>query len=88
MSITTKNGSFVTEEQMEAVAEAFERGEWPEGETRIVRGRPRMFDEKLRSVSFKETGRKISALDRKASAAGMSRSDYLRKLVDQDLATA
>lgn len=88
MAITTKNGVVITDEQMEALADMFERGEWPEGESRVVRGRPRMFGDELQSVTFKAPQRKVSALDRKAAEAGMSRSDYLRRLVDRDLARA
>ena len=88
MAITTKNGVVITDEQMEALADMFERGEWPEGESRVVRGRPRMFGDELQSVTFKAPRRKVSALDRKAAEAGMSRSDYLRRLVDRDLARA
>lgn len=38
MPIATKNGSVVSDEQLEALVEMFECGEWPAGETRIVRG--------------------------------------------------
>ncbi len=87
MSIRTKNGHVVTEEQMEEMAAAFERGEWPEGRTVILRGRPRKFEEGLRPVTFKETEWKVKAIDRRAGQLGMSRSDYLRHLVDKDLTT-
>lgn len=88
MAITTKNGAVVADEQMEAMAAMFERGEWPEGRSRVVRGRPLLFGEELKAISFKVSARKVSALDGKAAAAGMSRSDYLRELVDKDLTSA
>lgn len=88
MSITTKNGSVVSDEQLEALAEMFECGEWPEGETRIVRGRPLKFGEELASVTFKIPRRELSEVDARAKHEGMSRSDYLRRLVDRDLALA
>lgn len=80
--------STVTNEQMEQLANMFERGEWPEGETRVLRGRPLMFDEELQPITFKEPKRKVQAIDRRADQLGMSRSSYLRHLVDRDLATA
>ena len=86
MSIVTKNGVELTDELMEQIAEAFERGEWPGTESRVVQGRPLMLGEKLRSVSFKVPSRKVDALDQKAARLDMSRSDYLRHLVDSDLA--
>ena len=88
MSITTKNGIEITDEMMEEIADAFERGEWPGTESRIVKGRPLMLGEKLQSVTFKVPARKIEAIDRKAASIDVSRSDYLRSLVDKDLATA
>jgi hypothetical protein len=86
MSITTKNGVILTDEMMEQIAEAFERGEWPGTESQIIRGRPLMFGEELQSVTFKASARKVAALDQKAATFDMSRSDYLRRLLDNDLA--
>jgi predicted DNA binding CopG/RHH family protein len=70
---------------IEAIADAFERGEWLGNESKIVKGRPLMFDERLRPVTFKVPENKIAALDSKASSLGLTRSDYLRKLLDDDL---
>ena len=66
----------------------FERGEWPAGETRVVRGRPLKFGEELAAVTFKIPRRELSEVDARAKHEGMSRSDYLRRLVDRDLALA
>ncbi|MDR1087755.1 MAG: hypothetical protein LBL23_00470 [Coriobacteriales bacterium] len=87
MGVKTENGIDLTDEMMEQIARAFERGEWPGTESRIVRGRPRLFGERLQSVTFKAPARKVAALDQKAANLDMSRSDYLRHLVDSDLAT-
>ena len=54
----------------------------------IVVGRPLLFGEKLKSVTFKEPESKVSAIDARAKSLSMSRSDYLRWLVDSDLASA
>lgn len=86
--ITTKNGSVVSDEQLEALAEMFESGEWPAGETRIVRGRPLKLGEELASVTFKIPRRELTEVDARAKDEGISRSDYLRRLVDRDLALA
>ena len=58
----------------------------PSGE--VMRGRPLMFGEKTRQVGFKESLIKIEAIDRRAAQLGMRRSDYLRRLVDEDLKLA
>lgn len=70
MSIATKNGSVVSDEQLEALVEMFERGEWPAGETRIVRGRPLKFGEELASVTFKIPRRELSEVDARAKHGG------------------
>ncbi|MCL2757475.1 MAG: hypothetical protein FWD43_05300 [Coriobacteriia bacterium] len=88
MGIVTKNGVELTDEMIERIAGAFESGEWLGTESRIVQGRPLMLREELQSVTFKAPIRKIAALDRKAANLEMSRSDYLRRLLDEDLATA
>jgi len=59
MGITTKNGVGLTDEMMEQIAEAFERGEWPGSESKIVQGRPLMLGEELQSVTFKVPVRKV-----------------------------
>lgn len=51
-------------------------------------GRPAIFGEEMRQVGFKEPLRKISAIDARAAQLGLRRSDYLRALVDADLAAA
>lgn len=58
----------------------------PRGE--IVTGRPLMFGEETKQVGFREPISKIEEIDRRAQQLGMKRSDYLRSLVDADLAAA
>ncbi len=55
---------------------------------RSIVGRPLKFGEHLRLVGFKETEQKIERMDKRADSLGMKRSDYLRWLVDKDLAAA
>ncbi len=79
----------LTTEEIEALAAPWDAGEVvgePVGE--IIVGRPLKFGEALKVVGFKDTKRKIDAMDRRADSLGMKRSDYLRWLVDQDLAAA
>lgn len=54
----------------------------------IVVGRPLKFGEEMKQVGFKEPLNKIAAIDARAEQLGMKRSDYLRHLVDEDLARA
>ena len=54
----------------------------------VVMGRPRMYGEHMSTVAFKETDSKIRQIDQRAARLGMKRSEYLRALIDRDLATA
>ena len=79
----------VTAEQIAEWDEMVVRGDIPGvpvGE--VVVGRPLKFGEHLKLVGFKETELKIEQMDERANSLGMRRSDYLRWLVDRDLATA
>lgn len=71
------------------IDEMMTRGEMPgEQAGPVVMGRPRKFGEHMRTVAFKETDSKVAEIDRRAKRLGMRRSDYLRALVDRDLASA
>lgn len=79
----------VTEEQLDSWAEQIGQGSYPGEPTgEVVMGRPLLFGEELKPVTFKETASKIIRIDTRAASLKMSRSDYLRSLVDADLATA
>lgn len=92
MLITEKelNEKFgLTSEEVETLAAPWDAGEIPGkpvGE--VVVGRPLLFGVELKSVGFKETEEKIEAIDRRADSLGMHRSEYLRWLIDKDLASA
>jgi predicted DNA binding CopG/RHH family protein len=47
-----------------------------------------MFGEEMRQVGFKEPIGKVEAIDRRAASLGLKRSEYLRMLVERDLALA
>ena len=82
------NAAFgMTEEEMDVIGEALENDAWDPDEFSPVRvGRPTMFAEAMGTVSFKEERPKIQLINARARSLGLSRSDYLRRLVDQDLA--
>ena len=79
----------VTEEQLDEWAEACERGEYagkPTGE--IIVGRPLMFGEEMKPVTFKVPVAKVDRIKARAAELDLSRSDFLRMLVDRDLEKA
>ena len=66
-----------TAEDLDAMAAPFEDGVWPEGRTTSV-GRPRLADEKTVTVTVKMPASELRAIDEKAKARGISRSQFIR----------
>lgn len=84
----------VTEELLDKLEEEFGAGNWElvenlgPGIASIKIGRPPLCDEALKPVTFKEPQSKVILIEERCRALGLSRSQYLRKLVDEDLARA
>ena len=79
----------VSEEELDKMARSFEEDTWNRSEYGSPSmGRPSIFGETMRPVTFKETPSTIAAIDERAASLGSTRSDYLRNLVAQDLALA
>ena len=77
----------MTEAEMDASAKAYEMDAWDERMLgKPTAGRPALFGTVMGTVSFKEEKPKIARIDARAASLGLSRSDYLRKLIDRDLA--
>lgn len=75
-----KGGKTLTDEEIEALGEAAERGEYPgEPGEWVVRpkGRPALTDEPLVNVNVKFPQSMVAAID----AQGKNRSDFIRKAV-------
>lgn len=90
MEYEMKGGYRLTDEDFDKLGEACEQGDYPgtPGEW-VVRpqGRPSLCDEELVTIAFKVPLSERSALDSKASSEGKSRSEYLRGLIEEDLAS-
>ena len=67
--------------ELEAAADACDRGEWPKGRVSKI-GRPSLYEEATETVSHKEPKSKVRALDAKAQRLGMSRSQALREATE------
>lgn len=72
--------------EMEESADAYDRGEWPEGRKTLM-GRPLIRGSRLKSITYRDTEETIAQMEERAAHLNMSRSDYLRWLVEKDLAT-
>lgn len=74
--------------KLDDIDEKASRGELPGEPGPVSAGRPLKFSTPLKMVGYKEAPETIEAIDRRASSLGMTRSDYLRSLVRQDLVSA
>lgn len=74
--------------KLDKIDERASRGELPGKPGPVSVGRPLKFGTTLKMVGYKEIPETVEAIDRRASSLGMTRSDYLRSLVRQDLASA
>ena len=84
----TKSGATVTDDEIERLGEAAERGEYPgtPGEFIVSPGRPRLSDEDLVTIAFKVPRSHRDALDRRAEAQGETRSQFMREALERALA--
>mgnify|MGYP003102449098 CR=1 FL=1 len=79
----------LTEDEMDAIGQEYEQDTWNESSLGAPRpGRPALNGIPMRSVTFKETAPTIAAMDSRAASLKMSRSDYIRRLIERDLAQA
>lgn len=75
----------VTDRQLDTMAEEYENGTWKGHVGAIRPGRPRVFDEELETISFRIPKSRVQEIDRRAKACGESRSQFLRRTIDQAL---
>jgi len=89
MQYKTKSGFVVTEEMLEQIAEACERGEYPGTPGGFVvapPGRPQLCpSEDLVTIAFKVPRSRRDLLDEKARAEKRTRSQLMRRIVDDAL---
>lgn len=77
----------MTEDEMDAIAAEYESDNWDASSLgKVAMGRPTLYDQPMRSVTFKEYAPTVVKIDLRAESLGMSRSDYIRGLIDRDLA--
>ena len=78
----------ISASKLDEIDERAVKGEPPGEPGPVSVGRPLKFGTALKMVGHKEVPETVEAIDRRAGSLGMSRSDYLRNLVRQDLAHA
>lgn len=85
--VMTSAGTVITEEMLEEMGEAAEKGEYPGTPGTFVTrpGRPRLADEDLRTMGFRAPESLVVAFERKAREHGQTKSERLRDLVERDV---
>jgi len=80
------NAAFeVTDEQLDSLAADYESGTWKGRLGPVVQGRPRLYEEEMRTISFRIPASRLRAIDAYAERSGKSRSEFLRQAIDDAL---
>lgn len=78
------DGTVLTDEMLDKMAEEYEKGTW-HGHGEVVMGRPKLYDEDMETVSFRLPRSRIRAVEAAAKQRGESKSDFFRKAIDREL---
>ena len=74
------NAAFgVTDEQLDSLAADYESGDWKGRVGPVVQGRPRLYEEEMRTISFRVPASRLRAIDAHAERNGKSLSVFLRQ---------
>ena len=85
----TPEGRILDDKDFDALGEKADKGNYGDNWTIVSpRGRPRLSETKPKNVSVLFTEEQLEAITKKLSETGETRSQYLRRLVQQDLAVA
>lgn len=85
MEIKKADGTVVTDEMLDEMAEEYENGTW-EGHGEVAMGRPKLYDEDMETVSFRLPRSRVKAVEAVTKRRGMSKSEFYRRAVDGELA--
>lgn len=91
MNYIAANGQEITEAMIGSWCDAYERGEFPEGERtvgEVVMGRPPLSAEKTTTVTVKIPVGMKATLTRKAEERGTTMSAYVRSVLANDILAA
>ncbi|KFI59886.1 hypothetical protein BIGA_1554 [Bifidobacterium pullorum subsp. gallinarum] len=86
MAIVTEDGHAVTDAMLDQWADDAERGRYHGTRGDIVVGRPPLSDEELVTLTFKIQPSVLARVDAAARHAGITRSAFLRRAVEHELA--
>jgi predicted DNA binding CopG/RHH family protein len=79
----------VTDEQLDTRAAEYESESWDGMRFgKIIQGRPKLYAEELKTITVKVPASRIAAIQNAASKSGMSRSEFVRQAIDNELIAA
>ena len=79
----------MTEAEMDALGNAFENDEWDaDSFEKVFVGRPSLGEGETKTMTFKIPASMLFRVESRASDLGVTRSQYLRDLIDRDLSIA
>ena len=76
----------VTAEELDMMAAEYESDDWSRmqfGE--VIQGRPRPCDEELKTITLRVPACRVAAMQRAAEREGITRSEFVRKAIDNEL---
>ena len=85
MEYKLTDGSSVTDEKLEQIAEEFESGEW-KGHLENIRVSLPDREEPTKVLTFRLTASRAAAVKTAAKRAGITQSDFIRHAIDRELA--
>jgi len=88
MEFKAENGQILTDKMLDEMAKKYEDGTWGGKMGKLVVGRPSLADEDIKSVSFRLPISKIAVIDSRAAAKGETRSEFIREVIEAELAKA
>jgi len=79
----------VSAKQLDEWAAEYESETWEKVDFgKSVHGRPRISDEELKTLTVKVPASRIAAIQDAANRSGISRSEFLRRAIDNELIAA
>jgi len=76
----------VTEKQLDEWASEYESASWDKMSFgQIVQGRPRLSNEELKPITVKIPSSRVAAIQYITSKTGISRSEFLRQAIDNEI---
>ncbi len=76
----------LSEAQMDEIGEKYEQDAWESGTfEKVFVGRPPLGEGKTKTMTFKIPAETLFEIDNRAGCLGITRSQYVRDLIDKDL---